>query len=54
MKKLKTAEAVKIYGNAKCESFYSLSPRDSRADAVEVLEKASDAKREVLICVLKK
>lgn len=54
MKKLKTDDAVKIYGDAKCESFYSLSPRDSRSDAVAVLEKAAASKRDVLICVLKK
>lgn len=52
MKKLKPDDAVKLYGKA--ETFWSLSPRDSRSDALSLLEKAAAAKRDVLIIEMKR
>lgn len=52
MKKLKPDDAAKLYGKA--ETFWTLSPRDSRADVMAVLEKAAAAKRDVLIAEMKR
>lgn len=54
MKRLKTDDAVRMYGDSRCESFFSITPKSSIADVMKEIEKARKSNRDCLFVVLKR